>query len=71
MSRKAEPNLQYAAPPYRRRAGGVIEVILVTSRDTRRWVIPKGWPVQGLVPRDSAAREAAEEEAWSDELASG
>jgi 8-oxo-dGTP pyrophosphatase MutT (NUDIX family) len=34
---------------------------LVTSRDTGRWVIPKGWPIPGLAPHDSAAREAAEE----------
>jgi ADP-ribose pyrophosphatase YjhB (NUDIX family) len=61
MSRKAAPNLQYAALPYRRRADGVIEVMLITSRETKRWVIPKGWPVQGLAPRDSAANEAMEE----------
>jgi 8-oxo-dGTP pyrophosphatase MutT (NUDIX family) len=61
MSRNAAPNLQYAALPYRRRADGVVEVMLVTSRDTGRWVIPKGWPVPGLGPQDSAAREAMEE----------
>jgi hypothetical protein len=30
MSRKVAPNLQYAALPYRRRADGVIEVMLIT-----------------------------------------
>jgi hypothetical protein len=34
MSRRAEPNLQYAVPPYRRRADGVMEIMLVISRDT-------------------------------------
>jgi 8-oxo-dGTP pyrophosphatase MutT (NUDIX family) len=33
----------------------------VTSRDTGRWVIPKGWPIAGEAPHASAAREALEE----------
>ena len=53
--------LQYAALPYRRRDGGAIEVMLVTSRETRRWIIPKGWPIAGAKPHASAAREALEE----------
>ena len=61
MSSKPDSNIQYGAVPYRRRADGVIEVMLLTSRDTGRWVIPKGWPVPGLSPHDSAAREAVEE----------
>jgi 8-oxo-dGTP pyrophosphatase MutT (NUDIX family) len=52
---------QYAALPYRQDADGVIEVLLVTSRETSRWIIPKGWPAPGLSPQDSAAREAMEE----------
>jgi ADP-ribose pyrophosphatase YjhB (NUDIX family) len=59
MSRKAA--LQYAALPYRRRADGGIEVLLITSRETRRWIIPKGWPASGLSPHDSARNEAMEE----------
>jgi 8-oxo-dGTP pyrophosphatase MutT (NUDIX family) len=35
--------------------------MLVTSRETRRWIIPKGWPQKGKAPCDSAAREAFEE----------
>jgi 8-oxo-dGTP pyrophosphatase MutT (NUDIX family) len=53
--------LQYAALPFRRRADMSIEIMLITSRDTGRWLIPKGWPVQGLSPQSSAAREAREE----------
>ena len=37
------------------------EVLLITSRDTGRWVIPKGWPVPGLSSHQTAAREAWEE----------
>jgi 8-oxo-dGTP pyrophosphatase MutT (NUDIX family) len=55
------PNLQYAALPFRRRADMHVEVMLITSRDTGRWLIPKGWPVPGLSPQGSAAREAQEE----------
>ena len=35
--------------------------MLVTSRETKRWVIPKGWPIRGAKPHASAAREALEE----------
>jgi 8-oxo-dGTP pyrophosphatase MutT (NUDIX family) len=53
--------LQYAALPWRRAPHGAVEVMLITSRDTGRWVIPKGWPVPGKSPCDSAALEAREE----------
>ena len=55
------PQLQYAALPFRRRADATLEVMLITSRDTGRWLIPKGWPVPGLSPCNSAAHEAREE----------
>ena len=56
-----EPRSQYAALPWRRRADGEVEVLLITSRETRRWVIPKGWPIKGLKSPMVAAREAFEE----------
>ncbi|MEL6372540.1 MAG: NUDIX hydrolase, partial [Pseudomonadota bacterium] len=34
---------QVAALPLRTKRG-VTQVMLITSRDTGRWVIPKGWP---------------------------
>lgn len=40
---------------------GKVEVLLVTSRDTGRWIIPKGWPVKDKSPVQSAAQEAWEE----------
>jgi 8-oxo-dGTP pyrophosphatase MutT (NUDIX family) len=52
---------QYAALPFRHNADADVEVMLVTSRDTGRWVIPKGWPVGRKAPHASAAREALEE----------
>ena len=35
--------------------------MLITSRDTGRWIIPKGWPHEGMIPARSAAQEAWEE----------
>lgn len=51
---------QYAALPWRHTGAGR-EVLLISSRDTGRWVIPKGWPIKGLTPAETAAREAYEE----------
>ena len=42
MNRDDANPLQYAALPYRRRDDVTIEVMLITSRDTGRWLIPKG-----------------------------
>jgi 8-oxo-dGTP pyrophosphatase MutT (NUDIX family) len=50
---------QYAALPWRRNNG--VEILLITSRQTKRWVIPKGWPMADLAPHESAALEAFEE----------
>ena len=36
-------------------------MMLVTSRETKRWVVPKGWPIGGAKPHASAARKALEE----------
>jgi 8-oxo-dGTP pyrophosphatase MutT (NUDIX family) len=51
---------QFAALPVRIKEGS-LEILLITSREAARWVIPKGWPTRGLRPRDVAAREAFEE----------
>jgi 8-oxo-dGTP pyrophosphatase MutT (NUDIX family) len=41
--------------------GTALRVVLITSRETRRWVIPKGWIEPKEAPHRSAAREAFEE----------
>jgi ADP-ribose pyrophosphatase YjhB (NUDIX family) len=51
---------QYAALPYRMSAHGP-QVMLITSRETRRWVIPKGWPMEGKKPHRVAELEAFQE----------
>ncbi len=53
--------VQYGALPYRLRGGARPQFMLITSRETSRWVIPKGWPKKGKSPQYSAAREAFEE----------
>ncbi len=52
---------QYAALPVRLTEDGKMQVLLLTSRGTRRWVIPKGWPMRKRSPAGAAAREAYEE----------
>jgi 8-oxo-dGTP pyrophosphatase MutT (NUDIX family) len=52
--------LQYAALPWRLKAG-TLEILLVTSRQSKRWIIPKGWPIEGLSAPAAAAQEAFEE----------
>jgi 8-oxo-dGTP pyrophosphatase MutT (NUDIX family) len=37
------------------------EFLLITSRETGRWIVPKGWPMKGKKPHACAAREALEE----------
>src|SRR5580700_3068912 len=38
-----------------------LEILIVTTRQSRRWIVPKGWPIKRLTPSKSAAREAFEE----------
>jgi len=59
--RNGEPRRQVGVLPLRTRADGELQVMLITSRETRRWVVPKGWPMKGLKNYEAAAREAYEE----------
>ena len=52
---------QYGVIPFRPAGDGEIEILLITSRETRRWVVPRGNPIDGLSPPLSAAQEAFEE----------
>ena len=60
---KTKPDWMYrqsAVIPYRRAADG-LEVLLITSRKGKRWVLPKGVVEPHLTPPQSAAQEAFEE----------
>ena len=61
LKKKQATRVQYGALPYRIKNDASVEVLLVTSRQTKRWIIPKGWPIKGLTPAEAAAREAYEE----------
>ena len=52
---------QYGAIPLRFGARDQLEVLLLTSRGSGRWVIPKGWPMRNRTPAGTARREAYEE----------
>src|SRR5215218_8137071 len=56
-----KPRPQIGALPFRFDDDGQLRVMLITSRESRRWVIPKGWPMRGLKPHRAAEREAYEE----------
>ncbi len=55
------PLRQVAALPYRRDENGRIEILILSSRETRRAVIPKGWPMKGLKDWKAAEVEARQE----------
>ena len=38
-----------------------MEILLITGRNSPRWLIPKGWPMRGKSLADAAAQEAFEE----------
>ncbi|WP_170332635.1 NUDIX hydrolase [Ruegeria arenilitoris] len=52
--------VQFAALCTREKESGP-EVLLITSRDTGRWIIPKGWPMDGKDGAETALQEAWEE----------
>jgi 8-oxo-dGTP pyrophosphatase MutT (NUDIX family) len=53
---------QYGAICYRKHPeSGTAEVLIVTSRESGRWIVPKGWPIKGKKPHEVAAIEAFEE----------
>lgn len=62
------PRLQVAALCWRRFDKG-IRILLITSRDSGRWVIPKGWPMRNRSEPEAAAREAYEEAGLRGEIA--
>jgi len=57
---KTDLRTQFAALCYRIKDSKV-QICLVTSRRTKRWIVPKGWPMDGETPMDAAATEAFEE----------
>ena len=59
--KKPATRLQNGALTYRKTSRNGIEILLLTSRETKRWIIPKGWPIKGMKPCESAAQKAYDE----------
>lgn len=59
--RGEELPIQTGALPWRLDGTNGFEVLLVTSRRSGRWTIPKGWPMRGKTLAEAAAQEAFEE----------
>jgi 8-oxo-dGTP pyrophosphatase MutT (NUDIX family) len=57
---KSDVRTQFAALCYRV-VDSQVQVMVITSRRTKRWIIPKGWPMDAKTPAKSAAIEAYEE----------
>ena len=57
---KRDARSQFGALCYRI-TDGKVQILLITSRRTKRWIIPKGWPENDMTPGESAANEAMEE----------
>ncbi|WP_108483607.1 NUDIX hydrolase [Oceaniglobus ichthyenteri] len=57
---KREVRTQFGALCWRRH-NGEVQVLLITTRRTKRWIVPKGWPMGGETPAGAAAVEAFEE----------
>lgn len=53
--------IQTGALPWRLGPGNRAQVLLVTGRNSGRWMIPKGWPMRGKTLAKAAAQEAFEE----------
>ncbi|WP_238364935.1 NUDIX hydrolase [Mesobacterium pallidum] len=57
---KSDVRVQFGALCYRIKDGKT-EVLMVTSRSRRRWIVPKGWPMENKTPGQAAEIEAWEE----------
>lgn len=57
---KTDLRTQFAALCYRIK-NDKVQFCVVTSRRSGRWIVPKGWPMNGETPPDAAATEAYEE----------
>jgi hypothetical protein len=60
-AKKGKPIRQVAAIPFRLTETGEPEVMLITSRTTERFIVPKGWPMKGKSGRKAASTEAHQE----------
>ena len=60
MSQEHKALFQVAAIPFKYEPDS-LKVLLLTTRKTGKWIVPKGWPIEGLNFSQSAEQEALEE----------
>jgi 8-oxo-dGTP pyrophosphatase MutT (NUDIX family) len=60
-AKKGRPIRQVAAVPFRLTSNGEMQVMLITSRSTQRFIVPKGWTMKGKSRSEAASAEAFEE----------
>ena len=59
-TQKRDVSTQFGALCYRVK-NDKVQILLITSRGTGRWIIPKGWPMNETTPSEAAQQEAWEE----------
>lgn len=59
-AKKSDVRAQFAALCYRV-VKDKVQVLVISSRGTGRWILPKGWPMDGKTPAQAALQEAWEE----------
>ena len=52
---------QVAALPVRVGTRGELQILVISTRGSGRWTVPKGWPMRGRSDAEAAAQEAYEE----------
>lgn len=57
---KSDVRSQFAALCYRI-VQDKIQILLITTRGSQRWIVPKGWPMDAMTPGETAHQEAWEE----------
>lgn len=67
---KGQVRSQFAALCYRRRKGR-LQILLITSRRSKRWIVPKGWPIHAKTPEAAVLQEAWEEAGVSGHVTGG
>ncbi|MGN6471099.1 MAG: NUDIX hydrolase [Rhizobiaceae bacterium] len=60
-AKKGQRLKQVGALPFRREPDGELRFLLLTSRGTKRFIIPKGWQMKELSDAEAAAEEARQE----------
>ena len=67
-AKKGRPIRQVAAVPFRLTSNGEMQVMLITSRSTERFIVPKGWTMKGKSGCEAAGVEACAEAGVSGRL---